>query len=77
MTRLKYERLRRGWSQIVLAYKAKVANTDVSRWERGMGIPYPSQAQRLEKVLGVDRSELLVQVNSDVLSELTVDGRHR
>ncbi len=53
MTRLKSERLARGWSQITLAYKARVANSDVSKWERGIGVPYPSQARRIAKVLGV------------------------
>ena len=59
MTRLKAERLARGWSQITLAYKARVANSDVSKWERRMAAPYPSQATRLAKVLGIPPDRLL------------------
>ena len=62
MTRLQEERLRRGMSQTTLAAAAKkLSASDISRFERGYGIPYPSQAERLAQVLGIKPSELLTR----------------
>ena len=62
MRRMKQERLHRGWSQVTLAYKAKVAIADVSRIETGRGQPYPDQAKRLARALGIDPATLLDEV---------------
>jgi ribosome-binding protein aMBF1 (putative translation factor) len=59
MLRIKAERLRRGWSQQDLGYRARVQATDISRIERGRFIPYDGQAERLARVLGLTRNELL------------------
>lgn len=58
MSKLKAERIRRGWSQQTLGYKAKTSASDVSRIENGRMMPYPSQADRLAKVTGLRSDEL-------------------
>jgi hypothetical protein len=40
MVRLKYERLKRGWSLQALGYKAKVQGAEISKMERGILLPY-------------------------------------
>ena len=62
MLRLKYERQRRGWSLQELGFHAGVQGADISKIERGLLRPYPSQAQRLAKVLGLTPEELLEEV---------------
>lgn len=62
MRRMKHARLQRGWSQVVLAYKAKVAVADVSRIETGRGQPYPNQLKRLARALRLDPQTLLDEV---------------
>jgi transcriptional regulator with XRE-family HTH domain len=60
MTKLEAERRARGLSQTALAAAAgKLSTSDISRFERGYGKPYPSQAQRLAQVLGL-RPEALM-----------------
>jgi len=59
MTRLEAERLRRGLNQTTLAAKAKLSASDVSAFENRRKTPYPKQAQRLGRVLGLAASELL------------------
>ncbi len=63
MKRLELERRKRGWSQLQLAFFASVANTDISRFERGYGRPYPAQAARIATVLGLQPHELLAEVD--------------
>ena len=63
MIRLKAERLRRGWTQIDLAYHARVQPAEISRFETGNARPYPRQAQRLAATLGLDPGELLQEVS--------------
>jgi len=63
MRRMKHERLQRGWSQVVLAYKAKVAVADISRIETGRGQPYPNQRKRLARALRLDPQTLLDEVS--------------
>ena len=47
-------------SQTALAAAAgKMGASDISRFERGYGRPYPAQATRLAGVLGLDANELL------------------
>ena len=62
MTRLEFERRRRGWTQVELAHVAGVANTSVSRYERGWAKPYPAEAIRLARALGITVNGLLNQV---------------
>ncbi len=57
-TILKSERVKRGWSQQQLGVLAGVEASDVSRIETGRMRPYPSQAERLAKVMGVRAEEL-------------------
>jgi transcriptional regulator with XRE-family HTH domain len=61
-TKLKAERIRRGWSQQVLGYLAGVGMSDISRFERGQAKPYPTQAAKLAQVLGLQPSELQEKV---------------
>ena len=65
MTRMKAERLRRGWSQQKLAVEAGVGYADICRAERGLFRLYPSQAERIAKVLGLRPDELLEEVPDD------------
>jgi transcriptional regulator with XRE-family HTH domain len=60
MTKLQRARQARGMSQTALAAAAgKMSCSEISRFERGYGKPYPAQAQRLADVLGLNASELL------------------
>lgn len=60
MTRMQAERLRRRMSQTDLAAAAgKLSASDISRFERAYGRPYPAQAQRLAAVLGLEPDTLL------------------
>jgi transcriptional regulator with XRE-family HTH domain len=60
MTRLQAERQKRGLSQTALAASAgKLSTSDICRFERGYGRPYPAQARRLAQVLGLDVNALL------------------
>lgn len=63
MVRLKAERLKRGWNQLRLAYRAKVAIPDISRFENRRAVPYPAQLQRLARVLEIDPARLLDEVD--------------
>ena len=62
IVRLKAERLRRGWSQLDLAFRSRVQPTDISRIERGRALPYPGQAARLAAALDLSESDLLTPV---------------
>lgn len=60
MTKLEAARRARGLSQTALAGAAgKLSTSDISKFERGYGRPYPAQAVRLAKVLGLEASQLL------------------
>jgi transcriptional regulator with XRE-family HTH domain len=60
MTKLQAKRVARGMSQTALAAAAgKMGASDISRFERGYGRPYPAQAMRLAGVLDLDVTELL------------------
>jgi len=63
--RIKYERLRRGWNQIALAYNAAMSVGDISRIESGRLRPYPSQVEKLATLLGVHSDELLQEVKGE------------
>ncbi|MCX6543778.1 MAG: helix-turn-helix transcriptional regulator [Acidobacteria bacterium] len=79
MTRLQQERRRRDWTQQDLAFYARVTCADVSRWENGMAKPYPSQAARLAKTLGLDPADLLcpVEAVTDESRDVNQDGSLR
>lgn len=64
MLRMKAERLRRGWNQTVLAYRARMSGPEISRIETGRTRPYPRQLARLAKVLSLS-PETLMQDASD------------
>lgn len=57
-TKLKAARRRRGWSQQVLGFHARVAASDVSRIENRRMVPYPGQAERIAQVVGLEPDEL-------------------
>jgi transcriptional regulator with XRE-family HTH domain len=59
ITRMKAERVRRGWTQAVLASKAGMMAPDISRIESGRTKPYPIQVARLSKALRIDIPQLL------------------
>jgi transcriptional regulator with XRE-family HTH domain len=58
ITKLRMERLRRRWSQQTLGFHAGVAAADISKIENGWLVPYPAQAERLARVLGLTVQEL-------------------
>jgi transcriptional regulator with XRE-family HTH domain len=66
MTRLRAERLRRGWSQQFLAVRAGVGVADVSRIENGRFEPYRGQAEKIANALGIRPEELLQHVRLEV-----------
>jgi transcriptional regulator with XRE-family HTH domain len=68
MKRLKVERKKRKWPQIVPAYKAKLAVSDYSRIESGRTQPYPAQLKRLAKVFGLEPAVLLEEVDESAVS---------
>lgn len=63
--RMKAARIRRGWSQQKLAVEAGVGYADICRAERGLFRLYPTQAERIAKVLGLQPEELLLEVDDD------------
>jgi len=69
MLRIKHERLKRGWTQMQLAFFAKVNVSDVSRIESGrMSDPYPGHAERLGGVLGMAPEELTREVEPEEIA---------
>ncbi|NOT26097.1 MAG: helix-turn-helix transcriptional regulator [Acidobacteria bacterium] len=68
MIRLKAERLRRGWTQIDLAYHSRVHPAEISRFETRIARPYPGQARRLAAVLCLEPSQLLENEVPDEVS---------
>ncbi len=65
MTRLEYERRRRGWTQTVLAFHARLTQAEISRMERGWLIPTRTIQDRLARALGVDAAGLVEPVVVD------------
>jgi transcriptional regulator with XRE-family HTH domain len=59
MLNLKAGRLRRGWTQTDLAYFARMTAAEISRIETGRLRPYPRQAERLARVLGLPPEQLV------------------
>jgi len=58
ITKLKLERVKRDLSQQELGEIAQVTASDVSRIETCRMVPYPTQAQKLARVLGLREEEL-------------------
>jgi len=53
MTKMKAERLRRGWTLQELGYRTGIQAPELSKIERRLVVPYPGQRQRLAKKLGL------------------------
>ena len=64
-TRMRAERLKRGWSQTRLGSKASLSASDVSRIETRRLQPYPEQLARLARALRLSPDELLESVRVD------------
>ena len=65
MTRLKFARLQRGWTQVALAFYSKVPVAEISRIEGGrVSKPYAGHVQRLSEVLGLEPDALLDEVGT-------------
>ena len=62
MLRVKFERLRRNWSQTVLAFRTRMSAAEISRIETGRTKPYPGQMKRISRVLGLAAASLLENV---------------
>jgi transcriptional regulator with XRE-family HTH domain len=73
MIRLKWERLARHWTQQDLAFHARLTVSDICRFERGVMKPYPSQAARLGRLLGLSPGQLLEEVD---LPLVAAEARH-
>jgi transcriptional regulator with XRE-family HTH domain len=58
ITKMKIERVKRGWSQRQLAELAHVASGDLCRIELSKMQPYPGQAERLSEILGLSPKQL-------------------
>lgn len=56
--RLKHERERRGWSQAKVAEELGIDSTTMSRWERGISLPYPYYREKLCVLYGKNAHEL-------------------
>ena len=70
MLRLRLERLRRGWNQTALAFYAEMSAPEVSRIETARMRPYPSQMEKLSRVLGLDPEVLLQEMGEADAAEL-------
>lgn len=53
-SRLKYARESRGWSQERVAQAIGTDRITVSRWERGVSVPYPYHREQLRKLFEMD-----------------------
>jgi transcriptional regulator with XRE-family HTH domain len=71
MTRVKCERLKRGWSLQALGYRAGIQAGEVSKIERRLAVPYPKQLKSLARVLGVGEAALLEEVTPDELLDMS------
>lgn len=61
MLQLKRSRIERGWTLHETARRAKLHDSDLSKIENGWSRPYPNQAKRLARVLGINVDELLME----------------
>lgn len=66
MTRLELLRRRRAWTQMELAYRARLTQGRISRLERRQDTPWPNESKRLGAVLGVPPETLLDDLTLNV-----------
>lgn len=62
MTRMRQERLRRGWSLQTLGFHAGMQGAEISKIARRLVVPYPNQRERLARQLGLTVEKLLEEV---------------
>ncbi len=67
MIRIRAERLRRGWSQHEVARRSGIHPAEVSRIENRRTVLFPGYARRLSLVLGIPASQLLEDVDLEVV----------
>lgn len=67
MTRLKFERLNRKWTQFDLAYHSRVQPSEISKIETGRLTPTRASQDRLGRALGIDPAQLLDEVNEPMV----------
>jgi transcriptional regulator with XRE-family HTH domain len=65
MRQLRAERLKRGWSLTKVTTLTGIATTDISRLERGLGIPFPGWQRRLALAFKVPANELFREAPTD------------
>ncbi len=63
--RLRQEREQHGWSQEKVARELGVDRVTVSRWERGISLPYPYYREKLSALFGKDVQELGILDEND------------
>ncbi|MBQ3646255.1 MAG: helix-turn-helix transcriptional regulator [Synergistaceae bacterium] len=56
---VKEQRLKKGMTQLDLAYAAKITPSAVSMWERGKAKPHYKMLTKLAKIFGVSERDLL------------------
>ncbi len=54
---LQKERKKQGWSQQYIAEKLGIDTNTVSRWERGLNVPYPIYRSKLSELFGITPEE--------------------
>ena len=64
MFRLTIEREKLGWSKAELGRHSRIHPAEIGKFESGRTVPYPNQAIRIAKVLGLDAKELFEEVNN-------------
>ena len=63
MTKIRDERIRRGWNQTDLAYHSRVSQAEISRIESGRLKPSAGQIERLARALGVSPDQISVAIS--------------
>lgn len=67
MTKLKAARLARGLSLQEVGFRTRVQAPHLSQIERGLLKPYPPQAKRLARFLGLEVDELLQEAEPETV----------
>ncbi|MFW5987862.1 MAG: helix-turn-helix domain-containing protein [bacterium] len=62
MNRVKQERRKKGWSQLELAMKTKINQSDISQIENSKIYPYPGWRKKLAEALGADEEFLFPDI---------------
>jgi transcriptional regulator with XRE-family HTH domain len=71
MTRMRIARECRQWSLAEVGNRTQTARGDLSKWERGIGAPYPAARRRLARTLGI-QAEWLQENIPDSIARVTV-----